>query len=265
MPSCRQGSLPLSWGSRLLFAFPVRGGEARLDPSQFEAFAESLAARAPRSPAPQGLRVVSISGPLPVYADIETNPDEDKFRLGGGFPNWPQPKLPPRSDPRKPRDPPTPRPPKPPLQPTDPFWPPAPPSPRAPGRPDDGLVGLLIDMLVEFLELLYCCYDMTADFTLGGELIKGGSGVDVKGALELRWESAEENKVGHVNHVGGWLSGEKLQEALDKRKGEPTDWDDLDLTFTLKPGIATSDESDPPSKSDNARREARKRAVSDQV
>ena len=184
-----------------------------------------------------GLAEEGWSGHTPgglAFSVIETHPDEDKFRLG---PHTKAPKL-------RGRD-----------------WPRVPPLPN---RPRDVPFGPVFDKLADMLTLFYCCYEISCTFTIGDESgknkeIPGTGGTDIKAALVVAWENADENKVGKQPHVGAWLDGAKLQEAVDARTGKSTEWDNIDnISFDLKRGVAGStSESAPPSRSDLARRRAR--------
>lgn len=202
------------------------------------ALLEAIASAPPGTPVTEvlaGLAAVGGHGPGGlVYAIIETHPEEDKFRLG------PHTKAPPLRG----RD-----------------WPPVSPIPN---RPLDTPNGPAFDKLADMLALFYCCFELSCTFTIGDEtgankVIPGTAGTDIKEALVVAWETAEENKVGKQPHVGAWLDGGKLQDALNKRTGKPTEWDNIDdISFDLKSGVASStSESDPPSRSDLARRRAR--------
>jgi hypothetical protein len=142
-------------------------------------------------------------------------------------------------------------------------WPKEPPAP--PVTPGGGIGAGKMDELAEFLTLYYCCFDITCDFTLNGETVPGSIGTNIKSALIVQFESARDNGPGGGDHIGAWLDGGRLQDALNARfvggggsSGVP--WDDIE-NIEFKPSAETMSAaaSTPPTKKERARELAKKK------
>lgn len=102
-----------------------------------------------------------------------------------------------------------------------------------PGKPGDPMSK---ERLEAFLNLFYCCYDISCTFTLAGKEI--ARGVNIKSALVVVREPLPEK--GNPDDVFGSLNGGKLQAALNAHMGSTADvdWDDLHaITFEIFPHV----------------------------
>ncbi len=111
---------------------------------------------------------------------------------------------------------------------------------------------------VHFFALLYCCYDITCDFTLDGKTI--ARHVDIKAAWRVVFESAANNPDKGIPHVIPKLSGSDLQKALNTHmaSSDDVDWDDIeDITGELKPSASRGGDTGNPAR-DRARAKAKR-------
>src|SRR5262245_3970562 len=137
-------------------------------------------------------------------------------------------------------------------------------NPAPDGKVPSGMNKKTFESTIEYLGAFYCSFGIVCDFTLADKVIDGGKGVDIKDALEVGYQSAEERKKDGQEggeHVGAGLDGGKLTAALRERmKGKDTDWDDIeDITFIHDPKAAKS--TDTPIETEG--RDAAKKSAAD--